>query len=368
MSSTIQRCLAIGDDHPATMAIPELDRATHIELFRQMVFCRVLDGKLLGLQRQGRIGFHGPGAGQEAAGIGSGYALEKEDWVYPALREGTVLLMRGFPLEKYIAQMIGNGADVQKGRQMPVHFSSLEHRYVSLSSVIGTQLPQAVGTAMAARLRGQEIACVGYMGDGASSSSDFHSAMTMAGKQKPPVVIFCQNNGWAISVPFSAQTKSKGIAVKAKSYGVDGVRVDGNDVLAVYQVTKQALEKARAGDGPTLIEAVTYRRGGHSSSDDPDRYRDESQTDPWLLIDPLDRQRDFLKTTFNLTEQEEEDMEITAKAEIDAAVKLAEAADPPAPETAFEDVYAVMPEELKRQMKARLRDSTAGIAEGEFPL
>ncbi|MFT7617110.1 MAG: pyruvate dehydrogenase E1 component alpha subunit [Planctomycetota bacterium] len=368
MTLPIERCLAIGTEHPATMPVPDLDRDTHLELFRNMLFCRALDAKLLGLQRQGRIGFHGPGAGQEAAGIGSGFALHKDDWVYPALREGTVLLMRGFPLEKYFAQMIGNGADIQKGRQMPCHFSSLEHRYVSLSSVIGTQIPQAVGTAMAAKLRGEKIACVGYLGDGASSSTDFHAAMTMAASQKAPVVLFCQNNGWAISVPFCGQSNSDGIAVKAAPYGIEGVRVDGNDVLAVYEVTRRALAKARAGDGPTLIEAVTYRRGGHSSSDDPDRYRDESQTAPWLLIDPLDRQRDYLTTEHDFTMLEEEAMIDGAKTEMDAAVKLAEAAPAPAPETVFEDVYAEMPPELERQMRARLQDSTSGIAEGEFPL
>ena len=353
MSEEIQRALAIGDEHPATIAVPNLPREAHLEMFRQMLFCRVLDEKLLGLQRQGRIGFHGPGSGQEAAGIGSAYALNPRDWIYPALREGPALLMRGFPISKYVAQMIGNSLDVAKGRQMPCHFSSHEFRYVSLSSVIGTQIPQAVGTAMAAKIRGDDVVTVGYMGDGATSSTDFHAAMTMAAKMKAPVVLFCQNNQWAISVPFSKQTKSRDIAIKAKAYGMAGWSVDGNDVLAVYAATKAAAEKARRGEGPTLIEAVTYRRGGHSSSDDPSRYRDESLMDAWLLIDPIDRYREFLRANFAVTATDEEGFIAEARAEMDIAIKAAEAAGAPGPETVFDDVFAEMPIELERQMKAR---------------
>ena len=368
MTVEIKRCLAIGDEHPATLDVPELDRETHLEIFGQMLLCRVLDEKMLGLQRQGRIGFHGPGSGQEAAGIGSAFALEKEDWIFPALREGPALLMRGFPTSRYVAQMMGNSADVQKGRQMPCHFSSREHRYVSLSSVIGTQITQAVGAALGAKTRGEKVVTVGYMGDGATSSVEFHSGMTLAAKLHAPVLLFCQNNQWAISIPFAKQTASEGIAVKAAAYGMPGIAVDGNDVLAVYSVTRAAAERARRGEGPTFIEAITYRRGGHSSSDDPSRYRDEKKVAPWLLVDPIDRQRDFLRENFDLEDAEEEQMVADARAEIDAAVKEAEAAGPPAPETVFEDVWAEMPPELERQMRARLQSDTAGIAEGEFPL
>ncbi|MCB9831787.1 MAG: 3-methyl-2-oxobutanoate dehydrogenase [Planctomycetes bacterium] len=333
-----------------------------------MVFCRVLDEKMLGLQRQGRIGFHGPGSGQEAAGIGTAFALEARDWIFPALREGPALLMRGFPLSKYVAQMIGNGADIAKGRQMPCHFSSRAHNFVSLSSVIGTQIPQAVGTALAARIRGEDVVVAGYMGDGATSSTDFHAAMVMAARTKAPCLLICQNNQWAISVPFQRQTAATGVAIKAAGYGMRGVAVDGNDVLAVYAVTREAADRARRGEGPTLIEAVTYRRGGHSSSDDPTRYRDEKKIASWLLVDPIDRQREFLAAHLGLTEADEEAMRVAARAEIDAAVKEAEAHGPPAPETVFEDVWAELPPELERQMRARLETSTAGIAEGEFPL
>lgn len=350
------------------IAPPDLSREEHIDIFAHMVSCRILDGKMLGLQRQGRIGFYGPMGGQEAATVGAGFALDRSDWCYPALREGAILLMRGFPLEHYIAQMIGNAMDPAIGRQMPCHFSSKELNYVSLSSVIGTQIPQAVGTAIAARLKKKPIAVMGCMGDGATSSTDFHSAMVMAKSQNAPVVFFCQNNGWAISVPFSAQTASKGVAVKARAYGIDGVQVDGNDVLAVIEVTRNALERARANEGPTLIEAVTYRRGGHSSSDDPSRYRDESDTAAWLLEDPIDRYRSYLEDAIGLTALEVSAMEEDARSRIERAVKLAESADMPAPETLFDDVHATMTKELARQRKSALGGSTGGVAAGEFPL
>jgi TPP-dependent pyruvate/acetoin dehydrogenase alpha subunit len=251
---------------------------------------------------------------------------------------------------------------------MPCHFSSANHRFVSLSSVIGTQIPQAVGTAMAAKVRGERIAVMGCMGDGATSSTDFHAALVMAKSQKAPVVFYCQNNGWAISVPFSAQTASNGVAVKANAYGIDGVQVDGNDVLAVIEVTRNALERARAGKGPTLIEAVTYRRGGHSSSDDPSRYRDENDTPSWLREDPIDRYRSWLESTIDLTSIEVSAIESDARSRIESAIVLAEAAAMPQTETLFQDVYAELTPELDRQRRAALGGETGGVAAGEFPL
>jgi pyruvate dehydrogenase E1 component alpha subunit/2-oxoisovalerate dehydrogenase E1 component alpha subunit len=347
---------------------PNLSREEHLSILAHMVFCRILDDKMLGLQRQGRIGFYGPMGGQEAATVGAGFALEDSDWFYPALRDGAVLLMRGYPLEHYIAQMIGNEMDPALGRQMPCHFSSAGHNFVSLSSVIGTQIPQAVGTAIAAKVRGEKIAVMGCMGDGATSSTDFHSALIMAKSQNAPVVLYCQNNGWAISVPFSAQTASQDVAIKAKAYGIDGVQVDGNDVLAVIAVTRDALEQARAGKGPTLIEAVTYRCGGHSSSDDPTRYRDEKDTPSWLLEDPITRYNSWLTDAFDLQEEEIADIEEKARSRIEAAIKLAESADMPLPETLFQDVYSELTPELTRQQRASLGGDTGGVAAGEFPL
>ena len=347
---------------------PALSRERLVGLFAHMLFCRVLDEKMLGMQRQGRIGFYGPGNGQEASVTGSASAFEKSDWIFPALREGAALLLRGFPLEKYIAQTIGNALDVSKGRQMPCHFSSGPHKFLSLSSVIGTQIPQAVGAAMAAKIRGDKTVVGGYLGDGATSSTDFHAAMNFAGVFKAPVVLVCQNNQWAISVPFSMQTASKGVAIKARAYGFEGVAVDGNDILAVYAVAKAAVDKARAGNGPTLIECVTYRRGGHSSSDDPTRYRKEGATAAWLLEDPVDRYRVWLKANHAWTDAEEEAIKESARRTIDLAIKAAEAAPLPTPGSMFDDVYGEIPEDIARQRDLCLGTLDGGKNEGAFPL
>ena len=184
-------------------------------LYREMLLIRLLDEKMMLLQRQVRIGFHGTCTGEEAAVIGSAYALQPEDWIFPALRQGGAALLRGYPLHNYIAQLFGNRADLLKGRQMPVHFSDRRINQVSWSSCIGTQLPQAVGAAQAARLRGDRVVVLAYLGDGATSEADFHVALNFAGVWKAPVVFLCQNNQWAISVPVSRQTASPNLAVKA---------------------------------------------------------------------------------------------------------------------------------------------------------
>lgn len=355
-------------DGPATAAPPDLDPETLRSLYRSMLRIRMLDEKMLILQRQGRIAFFGPSSGQEAAIVGSGFAARPQDWVFPALREGGILLMRGFPLERWFGQLFGNVLDVEKGRQMPMHFSSAAHRFVSLSSVIATQLPQAAGAAYAARLRGDDVVVLGYLGDGATSEHDFHTAMNFAAVWKAPVVFVCQNNHWAISVPFEKQTASRGIAVKAKAYGMTGARVDGNDVLAVARATMDAHARARAGDGPTLLELVTWRRGGHSSSDDPTRYRDESRVPPWLLLDPLDRYRRWLEG------QELWDARLEAQARerftglMNDALRAAEAAPRPGLLTLFDDVWAAIPPHLGRQMRELIAEDAAGTAAGAFPL
>lgn len=354
-------------DQPKTADAPELSTAQLLEVFRGMLRVRLLDEKMLLMQRQGRIAFFGPSSGQEAAIIGSGFVARKQDWIFPALREGGVLLLRGFPLEKYFGQLFGNALDVEKGRQQPMHFSSGEHKYVSLSSVIATQLPQAAGAAYAAKIRKDDCVVFGYLGDGATSEHDFHTALNFAGVWKAPVVFICQNNQWAISVPFEKQTRSDGVAVKASAYGMPGVRVDGNDVLAVIAATAAAHARARAGDGPTLLELVTYRRGGHSSSDDPSRYRDETKVEPWLLVDPLDRFRDHLRAEGRLDDAAEARLRDELTVVMNSALAAAEAAEKPPLETLFTDVYATLPAHLRRQMREVSGDGS-GTAEGAFPL
>src|SRR5262245_14664787 len=213
----------------------ELTDERLLKMYRTMALIRVLDQRMLNLQRQGRIGFYGTATGQEAAVVGSAAALEDHDWIFPALREGGAALHRGYPLERLICQLIGNAGECSLGRQMPCHYSFREGGYVSVSSVIGTQIPQATGAAMAARIRKDPVVVMGYLGDGATSATDFHTALNFAAVFAAPVVFLCQNNQWAISVPFSKQTASEGVAVKAEAYGMPGVAVDGNDLAAVYQ-------------------------------------------------------------------------------------------------------------------------------------
>lgn len=360
------RVLAL-DNLPANTAAPKLSAELLRSLFRSMLRVRMLDEKMLLLQRQGRIAFFGPSAGQEAAIIGSGAVARPQDWIFPALREAGVALHRGFPLEQYFGQLFGNTLDPQKGRQQPMHFSSGAVHYVSLSSPIATQLPQAVGAAYAAKLRGEDTVIFAYLGDGATSEHDFHTALNFAAVWKVPVLFLCQNNGWAISVPFEKQTASDGIAVKAAAYGMPGIAVDGNDVLAVHLTTQMACERARRGEGPALLEFVTWRRGGHSSSDDPGRYRDEASIPSWVLVDPLERFRDWLQAQKVLSADDESALAAQLKSEMDAALAVAEAAPRPEMETLFTEVYADMPAHLRRQFESAGSD-TSGRAEGAFPL
>ena len=314
-----------------------------------MSFLRLFDARMMNLQRQGRIGFYGVSTGEEAAVVGSAYALTSDDWIFPALRQGGAALMRGMPLTTYIAQIYGNAMDVQKGRQMPVHYCYEPVNFVSWGSCIGTQLPQAVGMAWAAQVKKDPVVAMAYLGDGATSEGDFHVAMNFAGVKKSPVVFFCQNNQWAISVPLSEQTGSANIAMKAEAYGFEGVRVDGNDVIGVYQVTKAAVEKARSGGGPTLIEAVTYRLGGHSSSDDPSRYRDEGEVEIWKNRDPIERLRAHLEAENLWDDDREEKLMEELNSEITAAVETVESASPPELSTLFEDIYSEMTPHLSEQ-------------------
>jgi pyruvate dehydrogenase E1 component alpha subunit len=325
-----------------------------VSLYQKMRFQRLVDDRMLTLQRQGRISFYGACTGQEAAVIGSGFAIQEQDWVFPALREGGIALMRGLSFDHYVAQLFGNGLDPGLGRQMPCHYSSRAANYVSLSSPIGNQIPQAVGAAMASQIQKTSDVVVGYMGDGATSEGDFHVAMNFAGLYQLPIVLFCQNNQWAISLPSSKQTASKSIAIKAKSYGFEGVLVDGNDALAVYEITRKAIEKARSGGGPTFIEALTYRIGAHSSSDDPSRYRDESITEQWRERCPINR---LLQTLIQLklwSNEEEERFAEETIVKIKETVARIELAPAPAIETLFSDVYATMPRHLEEQQEELL--------------
>jgi pyruvate dehydrogenase E1 component alpha subunit/2-oxoisovalerate dehydrogenase E1 component alpha subunit len=308
--------------------------------YREMRRLRLIDARMVVLQRQGRVGFYGACTGQEATPIATGLVVEQDDWVFPALREQSVMLVRGFPLTKFLAQVFGNSGDVLKGRQMPSHHSGREVNQVAWSSCIGPQIPQAVGAAWAMKMKKAKSVALGFCGDGATSQADFHNAMNFAGVFKVPCVLVCQNNHWSISVPTERQTASKTIAVKGRAYGVPSVRVDGNDLLAVYKVLSDACARARSGGGPTFVEAVTYRIGAHSTSDDPTRYRSDAEVEEWKRRDPLDRLRKYLVHQGLLDDAADARLEEELTAEIQAAVTEVEAYPPPARATIFDDVYA----------------------------
>jgi pyruvate dehydrogenase E1 component alpha subunit/2-oxoisovalerate dehydrogenase E1 component alpha subunit len=327
----------------------DVDDAMLLRMQRELLRIRVLDARMIVLQRQGRVGFYGACTGQEAVPIATGLAVHANDWVLPALREQAIMLVRGFPLTTFVAQVFGNSGDVLKGRQMPSHPSGKLVRQVSWSSCIGPQIPQAVGIAWAAKLRKTDDVAIGFMGDGATSEPDFHAAMTFAGVHQTPSVLICQNNGWSISVPTSRQTASPTIAVKGKAYGVPSVRVDGNDVVAVYMVVKQAVEKARSGGGPTFIECVTYRIGAHSTSDDPTRYRSNEEVERWKRRDPVERLHKFLVARGLTDDDKRAAIEAELDAEVVAAIKEVEPMPPPPRESLFDDVYQELPWHLREQ-------------------
>src|SRR5437879_6796014 len=328
---------------------PPIPRETLLRLYREMVRLRTFEGRTMTLQGQGRVGFYGACTGQEAATLASAIALDRGDWIFPALREGGAMLLRGFPLVPYLCQIFGKSGGETKCRQRPAHMASKSVNQVSWSSCIGTQLPQAVGAAMAARIKGDRTVIAAYMGDGATSEGDFHVAMNFAGVFKAPVVFVCQNNHWAISVPTSKQTASESIAVKAVAYGFPGDKVDGNDAVAVYGAVKEAVDRARSGGGPTLIECETYRIGAHSSSDDPTRYRDEREVEVWRKRDPIDRLRARLAADGLWPDRQDQELRARLLDEVNAAIAEAEQKPDPPREGLFEDVYSNLPWFLHEQ-------------------
>ncbi len=326
-----------------------LKPARALAIYRSMRLVRALDARMMTLQRQGRVGFYGACTGQEAVPLAAAEAMRPEDWIYSALREGSAMLHRGYDLKTYICQIFGNSGDALKGRNMPSHMADRAVNQVSWSSVIGPQISQAVGSAYAARLKGDEVVSVAFMGDGATSSADFHSGMNFAAVWQVPAVFVCQNNNWSISLSTERQTASASIAHKALAYGMPGYRVDGNDAFAVYAAVRDAVERARKGGGPSFLECVTYRIGAHSSSDDPRVYRDEREVDVWKQRDPVDRLQAVLMRTGHLTKAADAKIAEEATATVTAAAKAAEAMPPPARETLFTDVYAELPWNLREQ-------------------
>jgi 2-oxoisovalerate dehydrogenase E1 component alpha subunit len=329
---------------------PKLDLALVRRIYEAMVRTRLIDARMLKLQRQGRVGFHVGCEGEEAAVIASAAALRDQDWIFPCYREVGAALYRGFSLQTYLDNMYGNANDVVKGRQMPDHVTARGVHFGSISSPIGTQITQAVGFAWAAKLKRESIVSVSYFGDGATSSNDFHAGMNFAGVYQVPTLFLLRNNGWAISVPSEQQTHSRTYADKGIAYGIPAVRCDGNDALAVYAVTRSAVERAVRGEGPTLIELVTYRVGAHSTSDDPNVYRESAAVEEQLRRDPLRRLRSYLERQRAFQAADQVALEERIQAELTSCIERAEAAAPPSLESMFEDVFEHMPAHLHEQL------------------
>ncbi len=332
----------LAEDGRARTTLPAtLSRDLCHMMFAGMIRIRVIDDRLMKLQRQGRIGFYGEALGQEAAVIGSAAALEPQDWLVPSLREAGAGLYRGLPLADYVAQIYGTADDVSKGRQLPCHPCHRETNYVVMSSCVSSQIPHAVGIAMAMKACGDhDRICLGYMGDGGTSEEDFHVALNFAGVMQAPVVLVCQNNQWAISTPGKLQTASTTIAIKGLAYGLESLRVDGNDVLGTFLACKYAADKARQGRGPTFLELVTYRVSAHSSSDDPSRYRDESITTEWKeRRDPIKRMATFLRAQGWLSDGDEERLKTAVNDELSRVIDYTEKSGLPAISTLIEDVF-----------------------------
>ncbi|MCI4332856.1 MAG: thiamine pyrophosphate-dependent enzyme [Thermoplasmata archaeon] len=311
-----------------------------VRAFRWMTLARVLDGRMLALQRQGRIGFYGPATGQEAVSVGAALSIGPDDWVFPGLREQLVALARGHSLTTYMHHLFADDLDPARGRQMPCHPSAREVRYVSMSSVIGTQVSQAVGLAYALRYRKDPSVALAFFGDGASSANDFHAGANFAAVWNAPIVLCCTNNQWAISVPVERQTATATLAEKGVAYGLPGERVDGTDIVAVTNRLRAAVARARSGGGPSLLEFVVFRMTPHSSSDDPTRYQSADwmararARDPYLRLEGLLRTLGLADDASISTWREESD------ASVRAAIAVAEAAPGPAPESLSTDVFA----------------------------
>ncbi len=321
---------------------PPISDEETVSLLKKMVFIRLADQKGLMLQRQGRFGTYAPCWGQEACQVGSAYVLKKGDWITPAFRDLAATLMMGISLKSFYVYWMGN----EMGSHSPEGINVMP-----VAIPVGTQPLHAVGIGWASKLKGERTVAVAYFGDGATSKGDVHEAMNIAGVFKTPTIFFCQNNQFAISVPRKMQTASATLAQKAIAYGFDGIQVDGNDLFAVIGATKEAVEKARSGKGPTLIEGVTFRFGPHTTADDPTKYRTDAEIEPWKPLDPFVRLRSYLKGKGLWSEEIERKTSEEAQKEIDETVKEAEAFPPPKPEDMFKYVFAEMTPPLKEELE-----------------
>lgn len=351
------------DDHAHGLWNPGLDAATLIRMLRLMALTRAFDARMVRAQRQGKTSFYMKSTGEEATAVATALALDADDMVFPSYRQQGLFIARGYPLVEMVNQIFSNRADKLKGRQLPIMYSARSHALFSISGNLATQLPQAVGWAMASAIREDSRIASTFVGEGSSAEGDFHSAMTFAAVYNAPVVFNLVNNQWAIS-SFSgfAGSERTTFAARAIGYGIAGLRVDGNDPLAVYAAVRWAADRARSNAGPTLIEHFTYRGEGHSTSDDPGQYRSAAEGSTWPLGDPIDRLMRHLIALGEWDADRHAAMDAEVDAQVRAAVREAEANGTLGHglhhpfRTMFEDVFETLPWHLAEQSAQALHE------------
>jgi pyruvate dehydrogenase E1 component alpha subunit len=335
----------LSDDGTPTGDLP-LSETELLRGYRAMVRGRLIDERMVVLQRQGRMGVYASFRGQEAAQVGSALALEAGDWMIPSYRESCAAIEHGLPVHQLILYWRSHPA----GWQFPEGL-----RLLPFSIPIATHLPQAVGVSVAGRYHQEPWVAMTFVGDGGTSEGDFHEALNFAAVMNAPLVFVVQNNGWAISVPTHKQMKNTKIADRARGYGIPGVVVDGNDLVAVWYAAREAVRRARSGKGPALLEAVTYRMSAHTTSDDPQRYRGEDELKRWEAKDPIARLRTALEGRGFWDDEQEAELRRSVKAEIEEAVRTANSSPEPSPHEIVEQVFAEMTPDQKWAWEA-LRD------------
>ncbi|APE32150.1 3-methyl-2-oxobutanoate dehydrogenase [Halomonas aestuarii] len=343
-----------GSLHEGATA-PELEQDKALAIYRAMVATRVLDERMLAAQRQGRLSFYMQCTGEEAAVVGATAALDDADMIMAQYREQGALVYRGFTFDEFMNQLFGNELDYGKGRQMPIHYGSRKLHYMTISSPLATQIPQATGYAYGQKLAGDGLCTTVFFGEGAASEGDFHAALNMAAVHEVPVIFFCRNNGYAISTPSIEQFAADGVAPRAFGYRMHVIRVDGNDILAVYSATREARRIAVEHNQPVLIEAMSYRLAAHSSSDDPSGYRSKKEEEAWRDKDPILRMQRWLIDLGWWSEEEEKALQESLRREVLETMKRAEKRPPPPLDSLVTDVYADVTPELQRQLDSLKR-------------
>jgi len=329
---------------------PELSRDEARRIYHAMLATRVLDERMMAAQRQGRLSFYMQCTGEEAAVIGATAALDDADMIMAQYREQGALMYRGFSFDEFMNQLFGNELDYGKGRQMPIHYGSRKLHYMTISSPLATQIPQATGYAYGQKLAGEGQCTTVFFGEGAASEGDFHAALNMAAVHQVPVIFFCRNNGYAISTPSIEQFAADGVAPRAFGYRMHVIRVDGNDILAVYEATRAARRLAVEHNQPVLIEAMTYRLAAHSSSDDPSGYRSKKEEEAWREKDPLLRMRLWLNDKGWWSDEDETECQERLRREVLETMKRAQKRPPPPLDSLVTDVYADVTPALQRQL------------------